>query len=215
MQKCVYSLMLFDDIVERIDQIAYENGTNRSQLINDILADYLGIETPEQKIQHVLESLDRNLNPVLSVSQICKNNSIRFGKSLKYKYRPKIRYCYEFKNENGQKYAVLKVSSRTKSAELNDHFNDFFNHIDTIEERHDQPDRDDDGEDSRHMFVRAFKQEGAVSRDTNSLTDFLTRYLLMIDTAMNAYFSVDGEGDIDDKLDGIYSHYFDEKNDDE
>jgi len=50
MIKSVYSLMLFDEIVEKIDQIAYENNTNRSQLINDILAEKIGLVTPEQKI---------------------------------------------------------------------------------------------------------------------------------------------------------------------
>ena len=210
MRKSVYSLTLFDEIVEQIDQIAYENKTNRSQLINDILADYIGVQTPEQKIQTVLETLDQNLDGVLSVSQICKNNSIQFGKSLKYKYRPKIHYCYEFKNDDGKKYAVLKISSRTKNEDLNQHFSYFFHYIDSIEHRHQQEDCDNGGNTSQHKFVRAFKHYGAVTQDIRELTDFLTRYLLMIDTAMNAYFSVDGEGNIDEKLDGIYSHYLDE-----
>ena len=87
MIKSVYSLMLFDEIVEKIDQIAYENNTNRSQLINDILAEKIGLVTPEQKIQKILEQLDENFSDTLSVSQINKNSSIQFGKSLKYKYR--------------------------------------------------------------------------------------------------------------------------------
>ena len=86
MKKSLYSLTLFDEVIERIDQLAYENRTNRSQLVNDILARYVGLETPEQKIQAVLEELDDNFSDVLSVSQIVKNNSIQFGKSLKYKY---------------------------------------------------------------------------------------------------------------------------------
>lgn len=211
MKKSVYSLMLFDEIVEQIDELAYENKTNRSQLINDILADYIGMETPEQKIQTVLENLDQNVSGVLSVSQISKNNSIRFGKSLKYKYRPKIRYCYEFKNDGGRKYAVLKISSRTTNEDLNQHFSDFFDHINTIERAHNQQDCDDGGVGSQHKFVRAFKNNGAVSRDVTTLTDFLTRYLLMIDSAMNAYFFVDGEGDIDKRLDDIYSRYFEKE----
>ena len=65
----------------------------------------------------------------LSVSQINRNSSIQFGKSLKYKYRPKVRYSYEFISNERGKYAVLKISSRTKSENLNDHFNEFFNLI--------------------------------------------------------------------------------------
>ena len=77
--------MLFDEIVEKIDQLAYENNTNRSQLINDILAEKIGLETPEQQVQKILEQLDQNLSDTLSVSQINKNSRIQFGKSLKYK----------------------------------------------------------------------------------------------------------------------------------
>ena len=65
MKKSVYSLMLFDEIVEKIDQLAYENNTNRSQLINDILAEKIGLETPEQQVQKILEQ-----HPVWQKSEI-------------------------------------------------------------------------------------------------------------------------------------------------
>ena len=208
MKKSLYSLTLFDEVIERIDQMAYENRTNRSQLVNDILASYVGLETPEQKIQAVLEDLDDNFSDVLSVSQIVKNNSIQFDKSLKYKYRPKIVYCFEFKRDDGAPYAEFKISSRTKSEALNRHFDQFFGQIDEIEQRHGRLSSDEHTCETGHKFVRRFKREGAVTRDEAALTDFLTRYLKMIDTAMNAYFSVDGEGDIEATINTIYSDYF-------
>ncbi len=55
MKKRVYILMRFYVIVEKIDQLAYENNTNRSQLINDILAEKIGLETPEQQVQKILK----------------------------------------------------------------------------------------------------------------------------------------------------------------
>ena len=38
MQKSMYSLILSDAVVARIDQMAYEKGMSRSQLIDQILA---------------------------------------------------------------------------------------------------------------------------------------------------------------------------------
>ena len=47
MKKSMYSLMLSEQVVEAIDRLALEQNTNRSRLINEILADYLSFVTPE------------------------------------------------------------------------------------------------------------------------------------------------------------------------
>ena len=39
--------MLSDDVVRAVDAAAHAMGTNRSNLINQILADYVSITTPE------------------------------------------------------------------------------------------------------------------------------------------------------------------------
>lgn len=211
MKKSVYSLMLFDEIVEKIDQIAYMNNTNRSQLINDLLAERIGLVTPEQKIQKILEQLGENLRDVLSVSQINKNSSIQFGKSLKYKYRPKVRYSYEFMSNDQGKYAVLKISSRTKSEDLNEHFDAFFNLIAQIEQEKNQGSPDISENQTSHKFVREFKKEGELSQETQVVAENLTRYLKMIDRAMNVYFlNIDLQNDdsIERLLERIYGDYY-------
>ncbi len=211
MKKMVYSLMLFEEIVEKIDQMAYEKNTNRSQLINDILAEKIGMVTPEQKIQQILERLDENFNDTLSVSQINKHSSIQFGKSLKYKYRPKVRYSYEFISNHEGRYAVLKISSRTKSEGLKEHFEAFFGLITQIE-KNDQS--DDVNHQSNHKFVRTFKDEGRLSKDVETVSDNLTAYLQMMDQAMNAYFAGVDCGktkDIPATLADIYYQFYKEK----
>lgn len=214
MKKSVYSLMLFDEIVEKIDQIAYVKNTNRSQLINDMLAENIGLVTPEQKIQKILEQLDENFSDTLSVSQINKNSSIQFGKSLKYKYRPKVRYSYEFISSGHGRYAVLKISSRTKSEDLNVHFDEFFNLISGIEKKQMDYTSDLDENQTSHKFVREFKIEGELSQDTGIVADNLTRYLKMIDQAMNLYFSNIEEHkgqDLTQILEDVYGDYYNEK----
>ena len=41
MNKSVYSLVLMDNVVSEVDKMAYEMGTSRSNLINQILAEYV------------------------------------------------------------------------------------------------------------------------------------------------------------------------------
>jgi len=210
MKKSIYSLMLFDEIVEKIDQMAYVNYTNRSQLINEILAEHLGLVTPEQKIQTILETLKENLSDTLSVSQVNKNSSIQFGKSLKYKYRPKVKYSIEFVGVGGQKYAVLKISSRTKSVELNHHFDEFFRIICELEAKHISKDEIIYETSANHKFVREFRDEGSVSRDVKEVSSLLTNYLKMIDAAMDIYFEHEGS-DVEGDIKQLYQNYLDSK----
>ena len=53
MKKTVYSLVLSEDVVAEIDRLAYHNGTNRSNMINQILAEYVSYVTPEKKMQDI------------------------------------------------------------------------------------------------------------------------------------------------------------------
>lgn len=210
MKKSIYSLMLFDEIVEKIDQMAYVNYTNRSQLINEILAEHLGLVTPEQNIQTILETLKNNFSDSLSISQINKNSSIQFGKSLKYKYRPKVKYSIEFVGVGGQKYAVLKISSRTKSVDLNHHFDKFFEIICELEAQHISSGEIIYETSANHKFIREFREEGSVSRDPKSVVSLLTSYLKMIDAAIDVYFENNGE-DARPKIKQLYQQYLDNK----
>ena len=49
MQKSVYSIVLSDDVVACIDRLAYANGTSRSNMINQILAEHVSYTTPEKR----------------------------------------------------------------------------------------------------------------------------------------------------------------------
>lgn len=210
MKKSVYSLMLFDEIVKDIDQIACQRDTNRSQLINDILADYLGRVTPEQKVERIITQLEKELGPTLSVSQFNKSSSIQFGKSIAYKYRPKVKYSYAFAGTGEKKYAVLKISSRTKSAALNRLFDEFFEKIEALEDRNQfHCGKCPDGQTS-HKFVREFRTVGSVTRDVNEVCRFLSSYLLMIDQAMNLFFT-DSDDGFEEALQQLYERYFAEK----
>lgn len=55
--KSVYSLVLSDDVVAAVDRAAYGLGTSRSNLINQLLADYVSFITPEKRRKDIFDSL--------------------------------------------------------------------------------------------------------------------------------------------------------------
>ena len=64
MKKNIYSVVLSEDVVAQIDRMAYRLGTNRSGLINQILAEYVAYETPEKKNREILDGVCRMMEAV-------------------------------------------------------------------------------------------------------------------------------------------------------
>ena len=56
MNKSVYSLVLMDNVVSEVDKLAYELGTSRSNLINQILAEYVRYTTPEMRMRAIFDA---------------------------------------------------------------------------------------------------------------------------------------------------------------
>ena len=137
MGKSLYSLILTDEVVQRIDNAAAEMGTNRSNLINQILADYVSYTTPEMRIKHIFEHIIDLLSS--SSLQPCTERgekSIAVKTSLDSKYRPTIRYSVELYRNNDEQIGELKVLYRTHSEELLYKMNAFFSEIMSIEKKY-------------------------------------------------------------------------------
>ena len=59
MGKSVYSLVMDDEIIEAVDRAAYQMGTSRSNLINQILARQLSCTTPEMRMKKVFSQVEQ------------------------------------------------------------------------------------------------------------------------------------------------------------
>ena len=64
MKKTLYSLLLDDSVVREIDRLAHRNGLSRSALVNQILAEYADMTTPERQIGDIFRRI-RNWCPFL------------------------------------------------------------------------------------------------------------------------------------------------------
>lgn len=120
MKKSMYSLMLSEDVVNEIDKIAREQNTNRSNMINQILADYVSLTTPERHVQNIfdiIESMIGGQGNFMLYSQP-HDMTMSIKSSLKYHYRPTIRYEVEMYRTPKQTIGQLKIIYRTQSPEL-------------------------------------------------------------------------------------------------
>ena len=114
MQKSLYSLILMDDVVREIDAIARKQNTNRSNLINQILAEYVSMVTPEQRIYNIFNCIDNLLGHNAFDSYIEPNEStMSLKSSLNYRYRPTIRYLVELYRTGENASGELKIIFRT------------------------------------------------------------------------------------------------------
>ena len=97
MQKSLYSLMLMDDVVRAIDRLALQQNTNRSNLVNQILAEYVSMMTPEKRVSNIFKSIEdlinqcgMNIVPYVSPNQM----TMSLKSSLEYKYRQQLSMRY-------------------------------------------------------------------------------------------------------------------------
>ncbi len=120
MKKTLYSLMLSDDVVREIDNLAHRRGTNRSALVNQILAEYTNLMTPERRISDIfrqigeLLSTDRELVPFVAPNA----STMSMKSSLQYRYRPTVKYSVELYRDRDGALGELSVVFRTQSEEL-------------------------------------------------------------------------------------------------
>ena len=103
MKKTLYSLVLNDEVVREVDALAHRMGTNRSNLINQILAEYVNYTTPEQRINEVLSAIEQLMAPSRDLVPFFSPNSYSMSlkSSLEYKYRPTVKYEVELYRGRG------------------------------------------------------------------------------------------------------------------
>lgn len=138
MKKTLYSLMLNEDVVREVDAMAHRMGTNRSALINRILAEYVNYVTPEQRINDILSSIESLMAPSRELVPVFAPNSFSMylKSSLEYKYRPTVKYEVELYKGEGESIGQLSVLFRTQSMTLISDMTDFFRLWCRIEQAH-------------------------------------------------------------------------------
>ena len=130
--------MLNEEVVREVDLLAHRMGTNRSNLINQILAEYVHYETPERRINDVLSAIEQLISPSRELVPFFAPNtySMSLKSSLEYKYRPTVKYEVELFKTGGEAIGELSVVFRTQSASLIEAITAFFRLWKSIEDVH-------------------------------------------------------------------------------
>lgn len=141
MKKTLYSLMLSEDVVAEVDRLAHRLGTNRSNLINQILAEKVGFVTPERRINDIFTAIEQLMAPSRELVPLLTPNAMTMAlkSSLEYKYRPTIKYEVELFRGDTSELGELTVAFRTQSSALICSMTDFFRIWKRIEDTHLSP----------------------------------------------------------------------------
>ena len=207
MKKTLYSLMLSEDVVREVDALAHRMGTNRSSLINQILAEYVGYTTPERRISDVLSAVEQLLAPSRELVPFFAPNSLSMSlkSSLEYKYRPTIKYEVELYRSGGESIGSLSVVFRTQSTALIAAMTEFFRLWKGIEDAHLAPATG--ARIDYALYDGKFLRSIAVpERDCSAeeLAGALSEYIQLFDRLMKGYLS--GRFDAHEVEAAYYAH---------
>ena len=138
MKKTLYSLMLSDEVVREVDALAHRMGTSRSNLINQILAEYVDYTTPERRINDIFSAMEQLISPSRELVPFFSPNSMSMSmkSSLEYKYRPTVKYEVELYRGAEDSMGQLTVAYRTQSAGLIEAMTGFFRLWKRLEDTH-------------------------------------------------------------------------------
>ena len=192
MKKTLYSLMLNDEVVREVDALAHRLGTNRSNLINEILAEYVNYTTPERRINDILSTIQELMQPSGDLIPFFAPHSysLSLKSSLEYKYRPTIKYEVELYKGSGDTIGAVSVLFRTQSPALIDGMTDFFRLWKSIEDAHLAPRLNAKVEYALYdgKFVRTITVPDK-SCTSDELASSLAEYIRLFDKMMKGWLT--------------------------
>lgn len=192
MKKTLYSLMLDDQVVREVDILAHRLGTNRSSLINQIVAEYVNYTTPERRINDVLSAIEEMMRPSRDLVPFFAPNSLSMSlkSSLEFKYRPTVKYDVELWEGYNGSIGLLSVMFRTQSMPLINGMTAFFRLWKQLEDAHLRPLTGAEIDYALYdgKFTRTI---AAPERDCSAqeLASALGEYIKLFDSLMKGYLS--------------------------
>lgn len=193
MNKNLYSLILSDAVVQEIDNLAQSQNTNRSNLVNQILADYVCYTTPEKKINNIFSNILAILdNDIFNAFFEKHNTTMSLKSSLDYKYRPTIKYEVELYRTHQETLGELKIIFRTQSTDLLMELTRFFKlwvNLENIYLTHYYPPNSISYTLEAGRFYRTFKVPIGRNYSDEIVAHAISNYIKMFDEILKGYLS--------------------------
>lgn len=209
MKKSVYSIVLSDNVISEIDKIAYMRHTNRSNLINQVLAEYVSYTTPEKNIENVFRRMAGFFEDFdgYRLQKQTSDKTLAWQTALSFKYNPTVHYAVElYRDISSGSVGVLKVSVRTHNPALIGYMTEFFKLWSRIESAYCKGYEYYIGEG---RFSRTLGLAG--NDDFDVLADRIINYVNAFDDAMKRFFSLlDDADDAVRSVEKAYERYISE-----
>lgn len=189
MSKSVYSVVLSDEVVAAVDRLAYQSGVSRSRMIDHILAEYAGCETPARQMANIFGQIEQmvGLDSQLQLLLTQSSEMLQLKSAVPYKYNPTVKYTVTL-TQGGDGLGELKAALRSTSAGLLGDMGRFFVTWAALEEQ-----AFADGsfltyriEDGRYLR----RLRTIADADAARTGDAIAEYIRLMDAAMKRYFAV-------------------------
>jgi len=207
MSKSVYSLVLSDEVIRAVDRAAYDNGYSRSGLINQILAEYVSMLTPEKHICDIFRRIAQlcDGDNVFQLQNQPSGNLLSIKSILNYKYNPTIRYSVEITVDGSSYQGEFRAVSRSQSRDLLALLDGFFRLWFLVESSCIPKGRLKTEISPGRMRRRLVVEGGGESYEAQELGDAIADYISLFDKSMNLYFA--GGVQCEEVLQELYREY--------
>ncbi len=214
MSKSVYSLVLSDEVVQEIDRLAYRNNTNRSNMINQILAEQVSLTTPEKRMHEIFERMeallldDDNGRHAFQMQSLPTDTLFSLRSAIQYKYNPSVRYNVElYRQIEDGVIGELRVSLRTQNKTLLAALDTFYRIWGGLEQRYfDDLQRSySNGKYTRRLKLH-FRRHPQTDLSGLTVGDVISSYINTFDKALKTFFSSDAENP-SEEISKIYQNY--------
>ena len=187
--KSVYSLVLSDEVIAKVDDMAFKRGVSRSQFINEVLASSVGVDTKQKRISDIFDEINSYIESFDNMRvQRRQQSCVDFLSALDYKYNPRVTYSVELFGDDYSS-GELKIALRTTNPILLTIIGDFFNDFIAVEKKYD---------DSIGYEVRdgkLIRKLDFTKVNGKSISLAITDYVNTLDRLLNVYVRDYGEGE--------------------
>ncbi len=189
MSKSVYSIVLSDEVVRAVDILAARLGTNRSNMINQILAERVSVMTPEKRMRDIFESIFELMDDSFIKDAAAPGSALSMRSSIAYKYKPTVRYSVELtKKPEGERIGNLRISFRTRSQAFMQMLGVFYQ-LWIMNERQFTKRRIEYKAENNRLTRGIYFPVGRKTADTQLLGGLISEYIKAFDKALKAFFT--------------------------
>lgn len=191
MEKSMYSLILSENVVAAVDRLAYEAGTNRSNMVNGILAEYVSYRTPEMRMREMCGMMENLLSASQGLKVMLRSSDSLFSlrSALSYKYNPTIHYSIELYRTMSDEIGEMRAGLRTQNSSLKLYILQFYKLWAKLESGY--PHAADYAIEGEKFIRKLVLNPGMPGREEipeEKLSEAIVDYVSAFDSALKAFF---------------------------